>query len=282
MAGTKMIPGVSVAVLVASRFAAAARILLCSQQELRAVDERLRQRSQELQQSQERVCELEQALSAGGEQARARDLERDKASLEEEVDRLKQDALQSAGRISQLECALGSLTDEHDGLKHTHDVYKSKATSMMDEKDSHISDLTDRVRTLEKRLESAALTGDERVQSLVDERNELEKKLDESRQHLFEVKTSWSDKINNLESQSCDDRPPRVKTSAYLGEQVRKQILKLNQKMAEDSQEYSRMEKLLAEAQHQLKEREQHCIRLEDQLQAKDTRLAHLACDDHG
>ncbi|XP_037515541.1 golgin subfamily A member 1 isoform X2 [Rhipicephalus sanguineus] len=229
-------------------------LLLCSQQELRAADERLRQRSQELQQVRDRAAELEKALSEGGEQARARDLERDKAALESEVDRLKQDTLQNATRISQLECELGSLTDEHDGLKHTHDVYKSKATTMIDEKDRHISDLEDKVRTLEKRLEGTALTGDEHIQSLVEERKQLEKKLDESRQHLSEVKTSWSDKINNLEAQ----------------------IFNLNQKMAEDSQECSRMEKLLADAQQRLKEQQQQCAKFEEQLLERDTELANM------
>uniref|UniRef100_A0A224YNW7 Golgin subfamily A member 1 n=1 Tax=Rhipicephalus zambeziensis TaxID=60191 RepID=A0A224YNW7_9ACAR len=229
-------------------------LLLCSQQELRAADERLRQRSQELQQSRNRAAELEKVLSEGGEQARARDLERDKAALEAEVDRLKQDTLQNAARISQLECELGSLTDEHDGLKHTHDVYKSKATTMIDEKDRHISDLEDKVRTLEKRLEGTTLTGDEHVQSLVEERKQLEKKLDESRQHLSEVKTSWSDKINNLEAQ----------------------IFNLNQKMAEDSQECSRMEKLLAEAQKCLKDQQQQCAKFEGQLLERDTELASM------
>lgn len=229
-------------------------LLLCSQQELRAADERLRQRSQELQQARDRAAELEKALSEGGEQARARDLERDKTALEAEVDRLKQDALQNATRISQLECELGGLTDEHDGLKHTHDVYKSKAATMIDEKDRHISDLEDKVRTLEKRLQGTALTGDEHIQSLVEERKELEKKLDESRQHLSEVKTSWSDKINNLEAQ----------------------IFNLNQKMAEDSQECSRMEKLLAEAQQRLKDQQQQCAKLEEQLLARDTEMANM------
>uniref|UniRef100_A0A131XEM0 Golgin subfamily A member 1 n=1 Tax=Hyalomma excavatum TaxID=257692 RepID=A0A131XEM0_9ACAR len=229
-------------------------LLLCSQQELRAADERLRQRSQELQQARDRAAELEKALSEGGEQARARDLERDKAALEAEVDRLKQDTLQNATRISQLECELGSLTDEHDGLKHTHDVYKSKATTMMDEKDRLISDLEDKVHTLERRLEGTALTGDEHIQSLVLERKELEKKLDESRQHLSEVKTSWSDKINNLEAQ----------------------IFNLNQKMAEDSQECSRMEKLLVDALQRLKEQQQQCAKFEEQLLERDTELANM------
>ncbi|XP_075534124.1 golgin subfamily A member 1-like isoform X3 [Dermacentor variabilis] len=197
-------------------------LLLCSQQELRAADERLRQRSQELQQARDRAAELEKALSEGGEQARARDLERDKTALEAEVDRLKQDALQNATRISQLECELGGLTDEHDGLKHTHDVYKSKAATMIDEKDRHISDLEDKVRTLEKRLQGTALTGDEHIQSLVEE------------------------------------------------------IFNLNQKMAEDSQECSRMEKLLAEAQQRLKDQQQQCAKLEEQLLARDTEMANM------
>ncbi|XP_077506677.1 golgin subfamily A member 1-like isoform X2 [Amblyomma americanum] len=229
-------------------------LLLCSQQELRAADERLRQRSQELQQAQDRVSQLERALSEGGEQARARALEQDKAALEAEVDRLKQDTLQSANRISQLECELGSLTDEHDGLKHTHDVYKSKATTVMDEKDRCISDLEDKIRTLEKRLEGTTLTGDEHIQSLVEERKAIEKKLDESRQHLSEVKTSWSDKINNLEAQ----------------------IFNLNQKMAEDSQECSRMEKLLADAQQRLRDQQQVSSQLEAQLATADAQLSSM------
>lgn len=231
-------------------------LLLCSQQELRAADERLRQRSQELQQARDRAVELEKALSKDGEQARARHLERDKAALEAEVDRLKQDSLQNATRISQLECELGSLTDEHDGLKHMHDVYKFKATTMIDEKDRHISDLEDKVRTLEKRLEGTTLTGDEHIQALVEERKQLEKKLDESRQHLSEVKTSWSDKINNLEAQ----------------------IFNLNQKMAEDSQECSHMEKLLADAQQRLKDQQQQCAKFEEQLLDRDTELANMRC----
>ncbi|XP_070385563.1 golgin subfamily A member 1-like isoform X3 [Dermacentor albipictus] len=300
-------------------------LLLCSQQELRAADERLRQRSQEVLEARSRAAELEKALSEGGEQARARDLERDKTALEAEVDCLKQDALQ--------------------------------ATTMMDEKDRHISDLEDKVHILEKRLEGTSLTGDEHIQSLVEEasldsgqqlagaccqfvstfvadhvkmawdplqldpgsplheggdlaasvaherggttvplaeakcytrveqlrsflrrwrhrhnkhkhsttilkcasrrrlpRKELEKKLDESRQHLFEVKTSWSDKINNLEAQ----------------------IFNLNEKMAEDSQEYSRMEKLLAEAQQLLKDQQQQRAKLEEQLLARDTEMAKM------
>lgn len=230
-------------------------LLLCSQQELRAADEKLRQRSEECRLAQERVCELERASQkVQGDQGRTKELLKEKATLEAEVDRLKQEALQNSGRISQLECTLGNLTDEHDGLKHTHDLYKSKTTSLLAEKDSSICTLEDRVQTLEKRLDGAGLTGDEQVQSLVQERKVLEKKLDESRQHLSEVKSSWSEKINNLETQ----------------------IFNLNQKMAEDAQESRRMEREVEELALKLKTSEQHGWVLEEQLQQKTAELAAL------
>lgn len=89
----------------------------------------------------------------GKEQARTRELEKDKAVLEAELDCLKWDTLQQAICISQLEYALGSLSDEHDGLKHAHNVYKAKETTTIHEKDCHISDLKDKVCAPEKQLE---------------------------------------------------------------------------------------------------------------------------------
>ncbi|KAH8021401.1 hypothetical protein HPB51_015581 [Rhipicephalus microplus] len=77
------------------------------------------------------------------------DLERDKASLETKVDRL---CPWHTTRISQLERELGNLADARDGLELEHDVYKSRATTMIDKKNHHISALKGKVRTLEKRL----------------------------------------------------------------------------------------------------------------------------------
>lgn len=86
------------------------------------------------------------------EVVRACDLERDKASLKAEVDRLEHTT-----HIRQWERKLGSLADARDGLEHEHDVYKSKATIMIAEKNHHISELKDKVRTLEKRLAEDSL-----------------------------------------------------------------------------------------------------------------------------
>ncbi|KAH8025896.1 hypothetical protein HPB51_013601 [Rhipicephalus microplus] len=90
-----------------------------------------------------------------GEQAHVRDLERHKAALAAEVGHLKQVTLQHATCISQLKCELGRLTHEHEGLKHTQNVYKSRATTIIDEKDHHISGLEDEVHSWEKLLADA-------------------------------------------------------------------------------------------------------------------------------
>ncbi|XP_037518105.1 trichohyalin-like [Rhipicephalus sanguineus] len=169
---------------------------------------------------------------SGTEVVRTRYPERDKAALEAEVDCLKQDTSQHATRISQLECELANMRDAH-GLKQEHDVYKAKATTLINERDSHISGLKDKVRTLEK---------------------QLEQQLDESRQHFFEAKKSWSDKIQTLEAQ----------------------IFNMDRKVAEDSLEYSRMERLLADAQQCLKDQQHQCAKFEEQLLERYTQLAHM------
>lgn len=85
---------------------------------------------------------------------------------------------------------LGNLTDQYDGLEHTHDLYKSKTTALLKEKDALISDLGYKVQTLEERLQDSVIRGDKQVLSLVEGRKALKKKLNESRQHLFERKSS--------------------------------------------------------------------------------------------
>ncbi|XP_037501406.1 coiled-coil domain-containing protein 88B-like [Rhipicephalus sanguineus] len=167
------------------------------------------------------------------EVVRTRDLERDKAALEAEVDRPTQDTSQPATRISQLERELANLTDAHEGLMHEHDVYKAKATTMITEKDRHISDLKVKVRNLEK---------------------QLEQQLDESWQQFFEAQTSWSDKLHIFEAQ----------------------IFNMNRKMAEDSLQYSRMERLLADAQQRLMDQQHQCAKFEEQSLERDTQLANM------
>ncbi|XP_037521526.1 tropomyosin-1-like [Rhipicephalus sanguineus] len=104
---------------------------------------------------------------------------------------------------------------------------------MIDKKNHHISDLQDKVRTLEK---------------------QVAKNLDEPEQHFFEVKTSWCDKVNTLEAQ----------------------VFNLDRRVAADSLECSRMERLLADAQQRLKNQQQQRAKFEEQLLERDTELANV------
>lgn len=229
-------------------------LLLCSQQDVRATEQKVRLQEEECRLAREEVARLQAQLQEGTRKSIVADLQAEKEALIQEVDLLKQEALQSSGRISQMEAMLGNLTDQYDGLKHTHDVYKAKAAALSEETSSTISHLNEKVRTLEKRLEDSSLTGDEQVQSLIEERCSLEKKLDESRQHLSEVKSSWSEKINSLEAQ----------------------ILNLNQKMAEDGQECSRLDRALAETTSKHRDLEEKHWKLEEKLQEKERNLSAL------
>ena len=108
---------------------------------------------------------------------------------------------------------------------------------MISEKDDNRSYLSERVHTLQQRLEQSQLSGDERVTALQNEVRlyvidstgrglrswktvvcgkvaESERKLQESREQLTNVKMTWSEKIAQLEQQ----------------------VEKLNRKMADDTQ----------------------------------------------
>ncbi|XP_064457538.1 golgin subfamily A member 1-like isoform X3 [Ornithodoros turicata] len=232
-------------------------LLLCSQQDVRTMEEKLRLQEEEWRLSREEVARLQTQLQQERQQVPkdlVAEMQAEKDALIQEVDILKKEALQSSNRISQLESTLGNLTDEYDGLKHTHDVYKAKAAVLSEETNSVVAHLTEKVKILEKRLEDHSLTGDEQVQSLIQERRSLETKLDEARQHLSEVKSSWSEKINSLEAQ----------------------ILNLNHKMADDGQECSRLEHALAAAEQKIKEYEEYKWTVEEQLQTKEKQIIAL------
>lgn len=89
-------------------------------------------------------------------QEQSKALTRDDLCLEAEQNRLKEDALHNGCRVSQLEWRLGNLRSQHDGLKHIHDLYKYKTMTLLNENDSVISNLRDKVLTL-KRLQNSRL-----------------------------------------------------------------------------------------------------------------------------
>lgn len=125
------------------------------------------------------------------------------------------------------------MQDEYDAFKHNQNLHTSKSDALLDEKNAAISYYEERIQILERRLADSNLGDDERVQALLAERNGLEDKLEESRQHLNEVKSTWSEKITMLENQ----------------------IANLNLKMGEDREEVLRNEDALRAERLQLETR---------------------------
>ncbi|CAH1787137.1 unnamed protein product [Owenia fusiformis] len=99
----------------------------------------------------------------------------------------------------------------------------------VEEKDSHIQHVQERVILLEQRLKDTTLSGDEHLTALQTERTNLEKKLEESRQQLTEVKSVWSEKISHLESQISNLNAKIVEDSEdFKGKQQEMETMKAN------------------------------------------------------
>ncbi|KAG1676673.1 Golgin subfamily A member 1 [Nymphon striatum] len=124
------------------------------------------------------------------------------------------------------------LVLEIDNLKKKN----SETSSILEEKDNLISNLEERSKVLEKRLNGNNLCGDEKLQSVISERNDLERKLEESRINLSEFKMVCSEKIYNLETQ----------------------ISHLNKKMGEDNEENKKLEDNCSRLQNE-------CLKLQNE-----------------
>ncbi|KAG1676670.1 Golgin subfamily A member 1 [Nymphon striatum] len=163
-------------------------------------------------------------------------LAEEKLLLVLEIDNLKKKNSEYCDRISFLESTLTDRLDEFEALKHTHDIYRVKTSSILEEKDNLISNLEERSKVLEKRLNGNNLCGDEKLQSVISERNDLERKLEESRINLSEFKMVCSEKIYNLETQ----------------------ISHLNKKMGEDNEENKKLEDNCSRLQNE-------CLKLQNE-----------------
>ncbi|KAI0211541.1 hypothetical protein LSAT2_003644 [Lamellibrachia satsuma] len=142
-----------------------------------------------------------------------------------------------------VEKALAEIQDQYNILQRNGDLHQRKGlTTLLSEKEDHISHLQERAQTLEQRLQDGNLSGDDRVTALEKERDTLELKLTETREQLTQVKCSWSDKITTLENQ----------------------ISNLNEKITEDNEEL-----LLCEtsAEHMKERLQQQIVQLESHLE---------------
>lgn len=71
----------------------------------------------------------------------------------------------------------------------------------MEQKDTQLAHASERIISLEKRLKSNHMTGDDLTQAVTSERDKLEKQLEEARKHVSEMKVTYSNHSNHLEAE---------------------------------------------------------------------------------
>ncbi|XP_070532753.1 golgin subfamily A member 1-like isoform X1 [Ptychodera flava] len=173
-------------------------------------------------------------------------LEREKTNCVEKITELNQVIAEKSSSLSKLEIRLNSIQDEYDSLRHSNDVYRQQIATQLEERESTVNHLQEKVRTLEQRLQDNNLSGDDKLEAVKSERDQLELKLEESRQHLNDVKSTWSSKINSLEQQishlnakigeDSDELETSRQTTQSMKEKFEKQVddLKSQLTAAED------------------------------------------------
>ncbi|XP_033732585.1 golgin subfamily A member 1-like [Pecten maximus] len=225
-------------------------MLLNTQEEVSQLKQELENKSTKLDQAEQKVVKYEQEVSTLRsqlddqrlqcgqleEEAQAHSklvasLSGEKEACEKAIERLNTELSQLSTQLKSVENAKAELENGSETLRHNFDQHKNKTTQLLEEKDDHVSQLQDRVKMLEQRVQDQSLGGDERVQAVLAERDNLERKLEESHQQLSEIKTTWSNKISHLEEQ----------------------ITHLNKKIVEDNEEMARSQKSSESSRQQLK-----------------------------
>ncbi|KAK6618916.1 hypothetical protein RUM44_003297 [Polyplax serrata] len=107
-------------------------------------------------------------------------------------------------RLQNFENQYESIQDEIERMRHGFDLEKTQLTCKLAEKEEDVRHLKDKLVLLEERVNSGPIgemTVDERVQKLLCERALFERRLEEAHLHLSQIKSSWSGKIESLETQ---------------------------------------------------------------------------------
>ncbi|XP_060074721.1 golgin subfamily A member 1-like [Ylistrum balloti] len=154
-----------------------------------------------------------------------------KDACEKAIERLNNELSQLSSQLKSVEGTKTELENQNESLRHNFDQHKNKTTQLLEEKNDHVSQLQNRVKMLEQRVQDQSLGGDERIQAVLVERDSLERKLEESHQQLSEIKMTWSNKISHLEEQ----------------------IAHLNKKIVEDNEEMARSQKSSESLRQQMK-----------------------------
>ncbi|XP_067087595.1 golgin subfamily A member 1 isoform X2 [Osmerus mordax] len=146
----------------------------------------------------EETCRLNTELEAEREELLEvrEEAENKITELEGRGQHLQKVIQQSRSSATALERRLHILQAEHDALK----LHQQKAAVTEEDKERMLSDLQEKVSSLERRLQGD-LSQDDHMQELLKEKCALEQRMEETRVELLEARTNHADTVSSLEAQ---------------------------------------------------------------------------------
>ncbi|KAJ8263334.1 hypothetical protein COCON_G00157910 [Conger conger] len=167
----------------------------------------------------------------------------------------------SQGTVAGLENSLHSLEADHEALRLQHEQHRQKVLVAEEEKERLVSDLQEKVSSLDRRLQGN-LTEDEHLEELLKEKCALEQKVEEARAELLETRTSQTEVVSSLEAQMSRLNSKVAELQALLRqkeeswtsdrERTEAQISALEQQLQESSERLSSSEQQVAERDAQI------------------------------
>uniref|UniRef100_A0AAY4BIV7 Golgin subfamily A member 1 n=1 Tax=Denticeps clupeoides TaxID=299321 RepID=A0AAY4BIV7_9TELE len=148
-------------------------------------------------------CRINEQLQAERDQSEQKvgELEARSRDLQELIQQVSEDFQQSQKKAQDLESSLNSLQTEHEELQLEHEQHKQKAAVREEERECVLSELQEKVSSLERRLEGN-LSQDEHLQELLKEKSSVEQRLEEVRVELLQERSSHADTVSSLEAQT--------------------------------------------------------------------------------
>ncbi|XP_076005568.1 golgin subfamily A member 1 isoform X2 [Genypterus blacodes] len=204
------------------------------------------------------------------------ELERQSLELQTVIQQVSEDFQKSQNIVSSLEKSLQDSQTEHDALK----LQQQKAAVATEDKDRLLADLQRKVTSLERRLQGN-LSQDEHLQELLQEKCNLEQSLEEAQAELLLVRTNHADALSPLEAQvsrmSCTITELQTllrhkdDSSRAYRERTDAQIAKLEQQVGESGEK-------LRNAESQMKDKQQHMMKLQGEWTAEKAFLDQQVC----
>ena len=162
-------------------------------------------------------------------------LEKEKAVTQSKLDEAICEVAEKSGRLDTAELSLRRVSDELKSLKQTHNSQKSKTSEEVQQKDTEIDILREKIQDFEQRLRDSSLSVSDQGKAFESERNIIERRLQDARNQLAEQKQQYNEKISTLGSlvSSLDEQlKKREKELAEHKDNSNYQVSSLQRKIA--------------------------------------------------